>query len=66
MNLNYVLTSKQEQLGVPASASLQWNLSTRDKLGTGQLSLIHLSTRDKSVVPNTVEPLYKGQVGDRS
>ena len=32
---------------------LQWSLSTRDKLGMGPLSL-------------TVEPLYKGQVGDGS
>ena len=31
---------------------IQWNLSTRDKLGTGPLS------------PYPVEPLYKGQVGD--
>ena len=51
----------------------QWSLSTRDKLGTGPLSLIQWSifTRDKlgmggSFVPYTVEPLYKGQVGDGS
>ena len=33
---------------------IQWNLSTRDKLGVG------------STVPYTVEPLYKGQVGGGS
>ena len=33
---------------------IQWSLSTRDKLGDG------------SFVPYTVEPLYKGQVGDGS
>ena len=48
------------------------SLSTRDKLGTGPLSLIQwsLSTRDKlgtgPLSPYPVEPLYKGQVGDGS
>ena len=47
----------------------EWNLSTRDKLGTGPFvsgTSLQGTSWGWVIVPYTMEPLYKGQVGDES